>query len=306
MRVLVTQPIDPAGLQVLLAAGLETDVFRGKAPMPRDQLLARVEGAVGLLPMLTDRVDGEVLDRGPLRVVANHAVGVDNIDLVAAKGRGVVVTNTPGVLTDATADLTWALLLACARHVVPGDRMMREDRFTGWTPLLFRGPELRGATLGIVGMGRIGRAVADRAEGFGMEVIGSTSGGGLSFAELLERSDVLSLHCPLTPETRGLVDGAALAAMKPTALLLNTARGPIVDEDALAEALRSGRIAGAGLDVHADEPRAHPGLRALENVVLLPHLGSATVEARRKMAVMAAEGLVAALHGERPAHPVRG
>jgi glyoxylate reductase len=273
-------------------------------PMGRAVLLDRVRGVTGVLSMLTDRIDAEVLDAGPVRVVASHAVGIDNIDLEAARARGVIVTNTPGVLTDATADLTWALLLACARHVVAGDRMMREDRFAGWTPLLLRGLELRGATLGVVGMGRIGRAVAERARGFGMTVIGNDSRGGTPFDEILERSDVLSLHCPLTPATRGLVGREAIARMKRTAIVINTARGAVVDEDALAEALRSGRLAAAGFDVHRDEPRAHPVLRTLDNVVLLPHLGSATFATRRAMAVMAATDLVAALAGREPAHRV--
>ncbi len=304
MNVLVTQPIDPAGIAILEQAGHAVEVHPEGVPMDRAALLARVRGASGLLSMLTDRIDGELLDAGPVRAVASHAVGIDNIDLPAARSRGVVVSNTPGVLTEATADLTWALLLACARHVVAGDRMMREDRFQGWTPLLLRGLELRGAVLGIVGMGRIGRAVAERARGFGMAILGNDSKGGTSLDEILERSDVLSLHCPLTPATRGLLGAAAIARMKPTAIVLNTARGAVVDEDALADALRSGRLAAAGFDVHRDEPRAHPVLRTLDNVVLLPHLGSATFATRRAMAVMAATDLVAALDGREPAHRV--
>jgi glyoxylate reductase len=302
MNVLVTQPIDPAGISILEQAGHAVEIHPHGTPMPRRGLVERVRGAAGLLSMLTDRIDAELLDAGPLRAVASHAVGTDNIDFEAARARGVIVTNTPGVLTEATADLTWALLLACARHVVAGDRMMREDRFQGWTPLLLRGLELRGAVLGIVGMGRIGRAVAERARGFGMSVIGNDSKGGTSLDEILERSDVLSLHCPLTPATRGLLGRDAIAKMKPTAIVLNTARGAVVDEDALAQALQSGRLAAAGFDVHRDEPHAHPVLRTLDNVVLLPHLGSATFATRRAMAVMAATDLVAALAGREPAH----
>jgi glyoxylate reductase len=304
MNVLVTQPIDPAGIGILEAAGHAVHVHPQGVPMDRATLLDHVQGASGLLSMLTDRVDGELLDAGPVRAVASHAVGIDNIDLEAARARGVVVTNTPGVLTEATADLTWALLLACARHVVPGDRMMREDRFHGWTPLLLRGLELHGAVLGIVGMGRIGRAVAARAGGFGMTVIGNDSRGGTPIEEILARADVLTLHCPLTPATRGLLGRDAIARMKPTAIVLNTARGAIVDEDALADALRAGRLAAAGFDVHRDEPRAHPVLRTLDNVVLLPHLGSATFATRRAMAVMAATDLVSALAGHPPANRV--
>jgi glyoxylate reductase len=304
MNVLVTQPIDPAGIAILERAGHAVDVHPEGVPMPRDVLLERVRGVAGLLSMLTDRIDAEVLDAGPVRAVASHAVGIDNVDLEAARARGVVVTNTPGVLTEATADLTWALLLACARHVVAGDRMMREDRFQGWTPLLLRGLELQGSVLGIIGMGRIGRAVAERAHGFGMTVLGNDSKGGATLDEILRQSDVVSLHCPLTPATRGLLGREAIAKMKPTAIAINTARGPVVDEDALAEALQSGRLAAAGFDVHRDEPRAHPVLRTLENVVLLPHLGSATFATRRAMAVMAASDLVAALAGREPEHRV--
>src|SRR3982751_6556962 len=243
MNVLVTQPIDPAGISIPEQAGHAVDAHPDGTPMPRQVLLERVRGSVGLLSMLTDRIDAEVLDAGPVRAVASHAVGTDNIDFEAARARGVIVTNPPGVLTEPTADLTWALLLACARHVVAGDRMMREDRFQGWTPLLMRGLELRGAVLGIVGMGRIGRAVADRARGFGMTVIGNDSKGGATLDQILEQSDVLSLHCPLTPATRGLLGEAAIARMKPTAIVINTARGAVVDEDALADALQSGRLA---------------------------------------------------------------
>ena len=304
MNVLVTQPIDPAGIAILEAAGHAVEMHPEGVPMGRSALLERVRGVDGLLSMLTDRIDAEVLDAGPVRAVASHAVGTDNIDLEVARARGVVVTNTPGVLTEATADLTWALLLACARHVVAGDRLMRQDRFQGWTPLLLRGLELRGAVLGIVGMGRIGRAVAERARGFGMTVIGNDSRGGTQLDEILERSDVLSLHCPLTPATRGLLGRDAIAKMKPSAIVINTARGAVVDEDALADALQSGRLFAAGFDVHRDEPRAHPVLRTLDNVVLLPHLGSATFATRRAMAVMAATDLVAALAGSEPAHRV--
>jgi len=304
MNVLVTQPIDPAGIAILEAAGHAVEMHPEGVPMGRSALLERVRGVDGLLSMLTDRIDAEVLDAGPVRAVASHAVGTDNIDLEAARARDVVVTNTPGVLTEATADLTWALLLACARHVVAGDCMMRQDRFQGWTPLLLRGLELRGAVLGIVGMGRIGRAVAERARGFGMTVIGNDSRGGTQLDEILERSDVLSLHCPLTPATRGLLGRDAIAKMKPSAIVINTARGAVVDEDALADALESGRLFAAGFDVHRDEPRAHPVLRTLDNVVLLPHLGSATFATRRAMAVMAATDLVAALAGSEPAHRV--
>jgi len=254
--------------------------------------------------MPTDTVDAEVMDAGPLRVISNHAVGVDNIDLDAARERGIVVTNTPGVLTEATADLAMALLLATARRVVEGDRLMREGRFEGWGPTVLRGADLWGARLGIVGMGRIGSAVARRAEAFGVEIVHHSRSGGLALSELVETADFISLHCPLTAVTRHLIGEVELRSMKETAILINTARGAVVDEAALARALSGGWIAGAGLDVYADEPRPHPGLVGLDNVVLLPHLGSATWRTRQRMAELAARNLIAALRGEEPPHPV--
>ena len=304
MRVFVTQAIDPAGLAILTGAGLDVQVREGPAPITRAELLDRVRGCAGLLSMPTERIDGEVLDAGPVRVVAQHAVGIDNIVLDDARARGVVVTHTPGVLTEATADLTLALLLALARHIVPGHACMAADAFGGWHPLMLRGLDRQGAGLGIVGMGRIGQAVAHRARAFGMEVVHSSRTSGMPLAELLATSDVVSLHCPLTPDTRHLVNATTLALMKPTALLLNTARGPVVDEDALADALQAGSLGGAGLDVHEHEPRVHPRLAGRDDVVLLPHLGSATHGARRAMATMAANNLVAALRGEAPPNRV--
>lgn len=298
MRVLVTQAIDPVGLQILAEGGLDVELHEGEAPISRAELLARARGCVGLLAMPTDRVDGEVMDAGPLRVVANHAVGTDNLDLGAARARGVICTNTPGVLTEATADLTLALLLATARHVVAGDALVRSGGFRGWRPTMMRGLELGGATLGVVGYGRIGQAVAARARAFGMEVRWSGRASGVPLDELIPSVDVLSLHCPLGPATRHLLDARRLAAMKPGSILINTARGPIVDEAALAEALRAGPLGAAGLDVYEREPEVHPALLGLPNVVLLPHLGSATWRARREMARKAATNLVRALRGE--------
>jgi glyoxylate reductase len=303
-RVLVTQQIDRAGLRILEDAGLEIDLRAGPAPMEPAALRKRVRGCDGLLSMLTDPVDAALMDTGPLRAISQHAVGVNNIDLAAARQRGIPVSHTPGVLTDATADLTLALILAVARQLLPGDRMMRGGGFAGWHPLVLRGLELRGATLGIVGWGRIGQAVAQRAAAFGMEVVHHSRSSGLPLEQVLERSDVLSLHCPLTPATHHLIDAAALRRMKRGALLINTARGPVVDEDALYEAILDGHIGGAGLDVHEHEPEPHPGLVARDEVVLLPHIGSATVKTRRRMATMAAQGLVDALAGKEPEHRV--
>lgn len=310
MNVYVTRPIPEVGLAILRDAGLELRLREGDGPIGREELLAGVRGADALLCLLTDRVDAQVLDAAALRVVSNVAVGVDNIDLEAARARGVVVTNTPGVLTDATADLAMALLLAVARRVVEGDVMVREGRFDGWGPLVMVGADLAGQTLGIVGPGRIGSAVAQRAKAFGMQVVVTARrdhpeiGPRLPIDELLERSDFVSLHCPLTPETRYLLDERRLGLMKPTAYLINTARGPVVDEDALVRALRSGAIAGAGLDVYEHEPKVHPGLIELPNVVLAPHSGSATRRTRETMARMAAEDLVAVLQGREPVHRV--
>ena len=252
--------------------------------------------------MLSDRIDAAFLDACPrLRVVANYAVGFDNIDLKAASARGVMVTNTPDVLTRATAELTWALILACARRVPEGDRLTRAGKFRGWDPLLLLGRELGGRTLGIVGAGRIGRAVARIGEGVGMRVrVATRSTRPSAFRKFLAEADVVSLHVPLTPATRHLIARDALACMKPTAILVNTSRGPVVDEGALVEALRRRRIAAAGLDVYEREPRLARGLSCLPNVVLLPHLGSATRAARAAMAFRAARNVVDALAGRRP------
>ena len=285
-------------------AGLEIDQRVADAPISREELLARVSGCLALIPMPTDRVDGAVMDAGPLRVVANHAVGTDNVDLEAARARGIVVTNTPGVLTEATADLAMTLLLAAARRVGEGERLVREGRFTGWGPGMLVGADLDGAVLGIVGMGRIGHAVAGRGRAFGLSVIGRTRREGPPLAELLARSDFLSLHCPLTPETHHLIGEAELRAMKSTAVLINTARGPVVEEGALVRALEEGWIAAAGLDVYEREPQVHPGLLELSNAILLPHLGSATRKSRQAMARLAAEGAIAVLTGGRPSHRV--
>jgi len=304
MRVLITQSIDPGGLALLEAAGLELTLREGEEAISREALLARVAGCEGLLCMPTDTIDAEVMDAGPLRVVSGHAVGVDNIDLEAARERGVIVTNTPGVLTEATADLTLALLLACARRVLEGDALIRAGGFKAWRPTMLRGMDLYGARLGIVGMGRIGSAVASRAQVFGMEVVHHSRSGGISLSELLETADVVSLHCPLTPATRHLMGEPELRTMKSTALLINTARGAIVDEPVLARALSEGWIAGAGIDVFEHEPAVHPDLLAAPNAVLLPHLGSATWRARRRMAELAARNLIEALADREPTHRV--
>jgi glyoxylate reductase len=294
--------LDP---RTVVGPEVEVDVWDDDLPPPRKELLARVARADGLLALLTERVDRELLAAAPLlQVVANHAVGVDNVDVEACTERGVWVTNTPDAVTESTADLTWALILAAARRVGEGERLLRSGRFKAWTPTLLLGLELRGATLGIVGLGRIGEAVARRARGFGMHVVHTTNRGGIPLEELLGQSDVVTLHCPLTPETRHLIDARRLAQMKRGALLVNTSRGAVVDETALVAALESGHLCGAALDVYENEPAVHPGLVAREDVVLLPHLGSATTATRALMATMALSDAARVLRGERPVHPV--
>ncbi len=300
MRVMVTQAIDPIGLDILHKSSINVDIWKGRSPMSHAMLIDRMAGCVGLMSMPTDRVDAAVLDAAPLKVIAQHAAGTDNIDLAAAAERGVVVTNTPDVLTDATADLAMGLILAVGRRMLAGDRLVRNGRFQGWRPTLLRGLELRGSTLGIVGPGRIGRAVAERARAFGMKVIFNGRDSGTPLRELLETSDVVSLHCPLTSATRHLIGTEELGRMRRHAVLINTARGPIVDERALIHALRSGWIAGAGLDVFENEPNVHPALLSMDNAILLPHLGSATMAARRAMAQRAANNMLAVLRGEEP------
>lgn len=287
-RVRVRPGVPEAALRVLADAGFAFEVGALEAA-----------GADALLCLLTDRIDARFLERARhLRIVANMAVGTDNIDLAAATRLGIPVSNTPDVLTDATADLAFALLLAAARRLAWADRYVRGGGFVGWNPELGIGLDVTGRTLGIVGAGRIGRAVAERASGFRMEVLFHSRSVGLPLGELLERSDFVSLHVPLDTETRHLIGAPELARMKRSAVLVNTARGPIVDEAALVHALRTGVIAAAGLDVFEHEPALAPGLRDLPNVVLAPHVGSATVATRARMAELAARNIVAALRGE--------
>ncbi len=282
------------------------------AACPTAELTELAGPAAGLFCLLSERVDAALLDAAPnLRIVANMAVGYDNVDVAACAERGVMVTNTPDVLTDATADLTWALLLAVARRIGEGERLARTGQWSGWRPGELLGTGLGGKTLGIFGMGKIGSAVARRAAGFEMDVVyhnrrpaPGAAASYVSLEELLGRSDVVVLTAPSTPETRHVIDAAALAAMKRTALLVNTARGQLVDEAALVAALRSGVIAGAGLDVYEAEPVIHPGLLELDNVVLAPHLGSATHEARAAMVQLACDNLLAVLSGQPPLTPV--
>ena len=315
-RIVVTGRIPQVGLDALAVAG-DVWTWDEDDPIPDDVLHERVADADALVTLLSTRVDADLLERAPhLRVVANVAVGHDNIDVDACRRHDVIATNTPGVLVDATADLAMSLILMTTRRLGEGDRLVRSGAAWKWGMFMLLGTGLRGSRLGIVGMGDIGTAVAERALAFGMEVVYHNRsrvdaaveerlGARLvPLDELLRTSDVVSLHCPLTSDTRHLVDAAALARMKPTAHLVNTARGPVVDESALVDALRDGTIAGAGLDVYEDEPEVHPGLLDLESVTLLPHLGSATVETRDAMADLAARNVVAVLDGRGAITPV--
>jgi glyoxylate reductase len=294
-RVLVTRKLPGDALDRLPAAGHEVDVWSQPHPPPRDVLTGRQ----ALLTMVVDPVDAGVMDASPeLRAIANYGVGTDNVDLDAATERGIPVGNTPDVLTETTADLAFGLMLAAARRLAEADAYVRDGLWKEWKPDLLLGHDLYGATLGVVGFGRIGRAVARRAHGFGMEVLH-----GIPLDDLLERSDFVSLHAPLNPETNGLIGASELARMKPTAFLVNTARGPLVDTGALAEALQNGQIAGAALDVTDPEPLPadHPLLRA-PGLVIAPHIASATHRTREAMADMTVDNLLAALEGERMPH----
>jgi glyoxylate reductase len=305
-RCFVTRRL-PGGALDRLAAVHEVDVWPEPMPPSPEELRARAAQAEGLLCMLTDRVHGELLDACPrLRAIANYAVGVDNVDVDVAAERGIPVGNTPDVLTEATADLAFALILAAARRLDEAAHAVREGEWRTWQPDWLLGRDAHGATLGIVGMGRIGRAVARRAEGFAMEVLHTGGDGGVALPELLARADFVSLHAPLTPRTRAMIDAPALARMKPTAVLVNTARGPLVDQSALREALVAGRIAAAALDVTDPEPLPPDDpLLTAPNLLVVPHIGSATHRARERMADLAVDNLLAALAGEPMPHEVR-
>ncbi len=318
-RIIVTRRIPDEALDVLSEAGGEVWVSPHDRPLTTDELHEAVAGADAVVTLLHDRVDAAFLDAAgdQLAVVANVAVGYDNADVPAMIDRGVTFTNTPGVLTEATADIAFALVLMSTRRLAEGDRMIRAGGSWSWNMFFMLGNGLQGKTLGIVGMGQIGAATARRARAFGMKI--AYTGRHRAAAELdaeldatyieslddlLATADVVSLHCPLSPETRHLMDSRRLGLMKPTAHLINTTRGPVVDEAALVDALAAKVIAGAGLDVFEEEPKVHPGLITLENVTLIPHLGSATIETRTAMGVLAARNAVAVLRGQAPLTPV--
>lgn len=298
----------PSSVIARLEAVCDVDLYTGDAAIPRDELLTRVRGKQALMCLLTDRIDGELLDAGrDLKVVANIAVGYNNVDVAAARARGVVVTNTPDVLTESVADFTWAMILALTRRISEGERVVRSGTWKGWALDFMLGSDIRGKQLGLVGMGRIARAVAARAPAFGMRVayadeqaVDVAGAEAMSLDRLLTTSDVVSLHVPLTDSTKHLIDKRALARMKRSAWLINTARGPVVDEAALAWALGQHLLAGAALDVYENEPAVHPDLLTMENVLLVPHLGSATTETRTAMADLAASNVLAVLAGQPP------
>jgi glyoxylate reductase len=306
----------PGGVRRRLEA--EHDVVApGRGLMPRAAQLREVADADALVTLLSQPVDRELMDAAPqLRVVANYAAGTNNVDVAYATKRGIVVTNTPDALTETTADLAMGLLLCAARRLVEGDLLVRRGEFEGWGPEVHLGTDVHGATLGIVGLGRIGQAMARRARGFAMRILyddpqaapraveRALGARRVAKAELLAESDFVSLHCPLTPATRHYLGADELARMKRTAILVNAARGPLVDEAALARALRDGVIAGAALDVFEEEPRVHPGLLAEPRAVLAPHIGSATVATRRRMAELCVQSVIDVLRGERPEHCV--
>lgn len=304
----------PRPVMAALHARCAVDLWEGEDAIPRDELLRRIAGKRGAITLLTDKVDEALLDAaGPdLLIVANYAVGFDNIDVAACTRRGVLASNTPDVLTESTADMAWALLMAAARRVAEGDRFLRARTPWIWGPEMMLGWDVYGKVLGIVGCGRIGQATARRAAGFGMRVIyynrtrlsakleHELRAEYRGFDDLLDEADFVSIHTPLRPETHHLFGAAQFQRMKRTAVLVNTARGPVVDEGALAVALRDGEIFAAGLDVFEQEPEVHPDLLGLPNVTLVPHLGSATVDTRIAMGMRAAENLIAALEGRRP------
>lgn len=312
MDVFVTRRIPENGMKKL-EERYNVSVNNEGRVLTKDEMIQEVKGKDAVLCLLTDNIDKDIIDAGDeLKVISNYAVGYDNIDVDAATEMGIAVTNTPGVLTDATADLAWALIMAVSRNVARGDRFVREDKFEGWDPMLMLGHEVYGKTLGIIGMGNIGSAVARRAQGFDMDIIyynrsrkeeieRELGAEKVDLDTLLRRADIVSLHVPLTEETQGLVGWREFENMKETAYLINTARGEVVNEEALIDALRSEKIAGAGVDVYSDEPYgANPDYYPLENIVMTPHLGSASHRAREGMAEMAADNLIAVLEGETP------
>jgi glyoxylate reductase len=315
-KVLVTKLL-PGRAPQLLSDFCDAEINRESRSLSKEELVSKIRDKAGLLSFLSDVIDREIIDAGKhLKVIANYAVGYNNIDWEHAKARGIFVTNTPDVLTDATADIAWSLILALTRRIVPADRFTREGKFKGWDAFLFQGRSVQEKTLGIIGMGRIGSAVAKRGVAFGMKILyhdlhrapaemeEKFKAEFISFDDILKQADILTLHVPLTDQNRGMIGESELSRMKGGAFLINTARGELVNEKALVRTLKSGHLGGAGFDVYEKEPEIEKELMGMDNVVLLPHIGSATVEVREKMALMAVENVISALKGEKPPNSI--
>ena len=316
-QILLTMPIPEKPMEVL-SSFADVELRPGTAPIDRDDLISRIKGKDALVSMLSDKIDKNVIDaENNLKVIGNYAVGYNNVDVAYANSKGIHVLNTPGVLTETTADLTWALMMVVARKIVEGDNFIRAGKFEGWAPTLMMGSDVYGKTLGIVGLGRIGQAVAKRAKGFSMKVLyhkrnrlddkveKELNAKYVDLKILLKESDYVVLLAPLTNETRHIINGERLSLMKESAFLINVGRGPLVDEVALVEFLKNYRLAGAGFDVYENEPELAPGLAELENVVVLPHIGSATVETRTKMGMLIVDGVKSVLEGQMPQNVVQ-
>ncbi|MBC7128809.1 MAG: D-glycerate dehydrogenase [Thermoplasmatales archaeon] len=309
-KIFITRRLPDEGMELL--KGHEIEIYEGDTPPSKEEIIEGVRGKDALICLLTDKIDAEVMENGKnLKVIANYAVGIDNIDIAEATKRGIFVTNTPGVLTETVADLAWALMMAIARRIVEGDEFMRQKKFKGWAPMLLLGRDIYGKTLGVIGLGRIGKAFARRASGFSMKILyysrkrdeefeKETGANFVSLKELLEESDFVSLHLPLTKETYHIIGEKELKMMKKTAYLINTSRGKCIDEKALIKALKEGWIGGAALDVYENEPEVSDEILSLKNVVLAPHVGSASYETRSRMAIMVAENVLSALNGKIP------
>ena len=322
LNVYITRQIPEEGINLLKNHCQTVEVNPHDRSLSYEELLKQVKGRDAILTMLSDKIDAHLINEATypclkhtgtsLRIIANYAVGYDNVDVKAATAKGIVVTNTPGVLTDSTADMAWALLLSITRRIVEGDRYTRAGKFVGWEPMLLLGGDLMEKTLGIIGAGRIGTAMAVRSKGWNMKVLYTTQSTRNAVLEetlgakkvdletLLKESDFISIHTPITEKTRHMIGAKEISMMKRTAYLINTARGTVIDEESLVNALKNKQIAGAGLDVYEEEPKLKPGLADLDNVVLAPHLGSATIETRTKMAIMAAENIIAVLNKQKP------
>lgn len=315
-RVFITRVIPEPGIKILQDAGYQVEVYKETQPLTKKLLLDKIKNADAVITMLSEQIDKEVIDSASqLKIIANYAVGYNNIDINYANTKNIYVTNTPGVLTEATADLTWALILSVTKRIVESDHYVHQGQFKGWEPMLMLGDDVYNKTLGIIGAGRIGQAVGRRAFGFNMNILYSSPSAKKSFEqetgaqkcqldELMQSADIITIHCPLNEQTRHLINSKNLYQIKKGAYIINTSRGQVIDEYALANALKDGHLGGAGLDVYEFEPKILPELYKLKNVILLPHIGSATKETRSAMACIAAENVKVALSGEKPPNPV--